>query len=271
MKRMTLIAAIAAVGTFALVACSSNTGGTASAATSAHLRATSAPTSAASSEQSSAAADTGSSSADAGTATTDAGDTGSSGDDATTTTIGNGSLDAQSAAWFDAFCTGLAPLSDAGQAMAGADATDPAAQLSTSVAAFNAIADAFTNTANTLKGLPAPTFAHGDEIASKIVTGLSQAGPQIKAAAQTLSQVKATDEAGVQAAVGAAAGTLSSAASSLDPGNYALDAGTQADIEKIPSCAKVGFGGGSDSGGRQRHVVIRPVGGAGSSRLGNLR
>jgi hypothetical protein len=245
MKRMTLIAAIAAVGTFALVACSSNTGGTASAATSA---ATSAPTSAASSAQSSAAADTGSSSADAGTATTDAGDTGSSGDDATTTTIGNGSLDAQSAAWFDAFCTGLAPLSDAGQAMAGADATDPAAQLSTSVAAFNAIADAFTNTANTLKGLPAPTFAHGDEIASKIVTGLSQAGPQIKAAAQTLSQVKATDEAGVQAAVGAAAGTLSSAASSLDPGNYALDAGTQADIEKIPSCAKVGFGG-SDSGG----------------------
>jgi hypothetical protein len=247
MMRMKLIAAIAAVGTFALVACSSNTGGTASAATSAATSAVSSAASSAPAPGSSSAADGASSSADTGAATTAAGDTGSSAD-ATTTTIGNGSLDAQSAAWFDAFCTGLTPLSDAGNVLSGADATDPAAQLTASVAAFNAIGDAFTNTANALKSLPAPTFAHGDEIASKIVTGLAQAGPQVKAAAQTLSQVKATDEAGVQAAIATAAGTMSSAAASLDPGNYELDAGTQADIEKIPSCAKVGFGG-SDSGG----------------------
>jgi hypothetical protein len=247
MIRTKLIAVLAAAGAFALVGCSSNTGGSANPATTAATSAASAASSAtmaATSAASSAPAASETSSAPA-----QSGTTASTDENAPTTTIGNGGLDAQSAAWFDAFCTGMSPLSDASSAMAGAGGSDPKSQLTASVAAFNSIADAFTNTANKLKDLPPPTFEHGAEIASKIVTGLATTGPQIKAAAQTLSQVQATDEAGVQTAIEAAAGTLESAASSLDPGNYALDEGTQNDIKKIPSCAKIGFGanGGATS------------------------
>ena len=166
------------------------------------------------------------------------GSTGSSGGN--TITLGDGSLDARTSAWFETLCTGLTPVKNA-TGLTGGGSSDPKTQLDTSVAAFDSIGDALIATASSLGALPAPTSAHGDEIASTVVTVLSTAGPEVKAAAKTLSETAPTDGATVTAAIQQAVTRMTNSVSGLDAATYKLDPGTEAAIHRIPSCAAIGF------------------------------
>jgi hypothetical protein len=144
-----------------------------------------------------------------------------------------GSVDAQTANWFGAFCTGMSPLITAMQG--GAVPTGGTDMQSTMVKEFDTLGDAMTNTANILKPLPPPTFSNGGQFASDVVASLSQAGPQMKAAAADIKAVAAGDTAGLQAAIEKASTAMSSSMSGLD--KYDLDTNTQDAMAKIPACA----------------------------------
>jgi hypothetical protein len=152
-------------------------------------------------------------------------------------------LDARTITWFETLCTGLAPVKDAGTSITGGASSDPKAQLDASVGAFNSIGDALSATASSLKGLPAPTFDQGDQIASTMVTVLTRAGPEVKESAQKLSATPPTDEATVTAAIQQAATEMTNSVSGLNAATYQLDKHTLAAIKAIPSCAAMGFGG----------------------------
>ncbi len=153
------------------------------------------------------------------------------------------SLDSRTITWFATLCTGLAPVKAVGSSLTGGDSSNPKAQLDTSVAAFDSIGDALSATASSLKGLPAPTFDQGDQIASTMVRVLTTAGPLVKEAAQKLSATPPTDEATVTAAIQQAVTEMTNSVSGLNAAAYQLDKHTLAAIKAIPSCAAMGFGG----------------------------
>jgi hypothetical protein len=151
-------------------------------------------------------------------------------------------LDDQTSSWFDALCTGLAPVTSAGTAISGGDSSDPKTQLDTAVGGFNAIGDALGATADRLASLPPPTIEGGATSATGVVNTLKAAGPEVKQAANALAASPATDAASVKSAIATAASAMTNSVAGLNPGAYQLDKPTQAAIRKIPSCAAVGFG-----------------------------
>lgn len=78
-------------------------------------------------------------------------------------------VDAQTAAWFDTFCTGVAVFGELGKTTP----TNPqelGEQLTT-------VGTTFTDTATKLSVLPPPTFEGGDELAQQLVTNMQTGGP----------------------------------------------------------------------------------------------
>jgi hypothetical protein len=244
-RRSTLIATLAAAGVFTLVACSSNgaAGNASPASTPGTSSAASSAAAGGSATGGSAAASTPAGSATASSA--NGGDTSSSAaqssqqepsttasTDQSTITVG-GNVDAQTANWFGAFCTGMSPLITAMQG--GAIPTGGTDMQSTMVKEFTTLGDAMTNTANILKPLPPPTFTNGGQFASDVVASLSQAGPQMKSAAADIKAVDPSNPTALQAAIEKAGTALSTSMSGLD--KYDLDTNTQDAMKKIPACA----------------------------------
>lgn len=242
MVRMKLIAVIAAVGAFALVGCSKNTGGTAAPATTPGTTSAAATSAAATSAAATSSA-AGATSSAAGGGSSEEGSSATETSEQSTITVG-GNVDAQTGTWFSAFCTGMSPLLDA--VSGGAVPTGGADMQSTMVKEFGTLGDAMTNTANALKPLPPPTFANGQQFATDVVTSLSQAGPEMKTAASDIQAVDPTDASALEAAIEKAGDTLQNSLSALD--KYDLDENTQNAMKNIPACAAFAAEAGGDSG-----------------------
>lgn len=251
MKRISLTAAL---GAALLLAGCSSTSGTATANTSSTVSSTAPSTS---SSPDSPAVSAGSSvSAPAGSAASSApessgGAVASSGvadsssrSPATTVGDSNTSLDAQSAAWLSTFCGGFAPVIALGQdasASISAQGTAPAKVQSAIVTLYQALGQAFTETASKLKDLPPPTFDGGPAFATKVVTGLESAGPVFTANATKFKAIDISkDPSAFTGAVSGLAASMTTAMAPLgDLGSLKLTPQTRAAFEALPACAKL--------------------------------
>ena len=233
-----LLAATGAAATLLLAACSS-TGGTPAAGTTP-------PTTVASTTQASTGMASPTETSSMSTAATDSTDsTDSTESSDVTTTIGaNGSLDAQTTAWFTTFCTGMGPvldLSDKSTEWSSQIASDPATGLKAAGDYFVVIGKSFTDTAAALKSTPPPTFDGGADVAGKIVARMEKAGPVFTQAGQKLAALNPTDQAGAAAAMQDLQQSMTDAMSAFGTvtENVELDPATQAAVEAIPACSKL--------------------------------
>ncbi len=247
MKRTSSLVA-ALTGAALLIASCSSTSGTATPGSSTSSSAAAAPSSvssAASSASSSVASSEESTSAPApsessGPVSSQSADSSVS-ESVPDTTVGNesGGLDAQSAAWFTAFCGGLAPVLTASgslQTLGSSAGSDPTAAIKKLVALFAALGTSMTKTAATLKTLPPPTFEGGDAFATKVVTAFGSAGPAITDEAKKI----AADPSTLTSSMGGLTDSMTKAVAPLEElGSLKLTPATQNAIENLPACAKV--------------------------------
>ncbi|SDO90121.1 hypothetical protein SAMN04515671_2300 [Nakamurella panacisegetis] len=253
MKRTSWLAAILGAGLL-LAGCSS-TGGTATAntssASSAAASSAAAPSSGAapsssaeapsSAPASSAAASSGAPAS--GSAETSGSSSASEATTAPTTTVGDNSssLDAQTSAWFSAFCTGFTPVVDltSDPSSLASSATDLAKAQKALVDFYSKLGSAFTDTADKLKGLPAPTFNGGPEFASKVVIALTKAGPAFTTEAKKLAAIDVSkDPSALSSALTGLSGSMTTALQPLqDLSSLKLTPQTLAGFEAIPACA----------------------------------
>lgn len=169
--------------------------------------------------------------------------------DAASVTVGDGTLDAQSSAWFNTACTGMQPLGGMvaavmGVAMGAAGATgtdsatpDVAAMQGQLVSALDSAGTALNDTADKLADTPPPTFAKGDQMAKDFITFLKATGPKLTAVADKVKAAAVTDAA----SLGAALSQIQSLSTSdLDGANplsgYDLDPATEKAVQELPAC-----------------------------------
>ena len=231
MKRTLVAVAAAAVAALVVTACGS-LGGTAQSPSS-----SSSSQSSSSSESSLAgqAANTESSSPQASTEPT-------AGGSSSTVTI-SGDLDAQSAAWFGAVCTGLSPvveqafglMSSAMSSLGGSG--DPAKIQQQLVAAISTMASSMDSAAKTIGAVPPPTLANGKQMAQDIVAALGKSAPQLKQVADQLQAEKVTTMEQLQQAMSSLNSSLTSGMDGLSFDKYDLDPKIQDAMKKLPACA----------------------------------
>ena len=176
MKRASIVAGIV-VAAVVLAACSSSSD-TAGSTTSAVTSSPSSSPAASSSDASSTAAASSlsaSTSAPSSSAITIGGDT--------------TELDAQTATWFDTFCTGMGPL---GELQSGASTITSVQQLSEQM---TSIGTALTDTGAKLAALPPPTFEGGDQVAQQLEANMQQGGPVFTDYGQKALQLDPNDQA----------------------------------------------------------------------------
>ncbi len=239
MTRHTLLAAVVAAAALTLGACGS-TAGTATGDSSAV------------SSVESAAADSSTADAAAGateesTAEDASVDTTAESAASSTTVTVDGTIDAQSAAWFGAVCDGVSPMLEAvfgamGTMMSGAtgsgDAAATAKQLqATLVETFNKASDSMTEAADKLSSLPPPSIDHGEEIAAEAAAGMAKAGPAMKQIADALSKATVTSMDDLSAAMQQANDAMDTDLNGLSLNNFELSDQMQAEVAKIPACA----------------------------------
>ena len=222
MKRLTP-AALLVTGALLLSACSSNsdTSGSSSAA---------APTSAATSN---AAASSETSGSGEGSAPDTAATAGAS------SAVAAASTDAQTTAWFDALCTGIAPIKSVESAGLGTQNPDPAAGQQALIGAITTLSSAFTSTSATLATTPPPTFDGGAQFASTVTTGLGTTGTDLAKSAETFAAVDPSDAATLAAAKTTLQADLIKAVGPLQSIS-GLDPAIQAATTEIPSCKSLG-------------------------------
>ena len=161
-----------------------------------------------------------------------------------TTTVGNNSagLDAQSAAWLSAFCTGFTPIvgqtKTTATSLASSDPTKIKAGLVKLYGSFGSI---FNDTAAKLKPLDPPSFSGGSAFATKLITALEKSAPIFLADAKRVSAIDAkTNSAAIVKEASALPKALQEAAAPLDELDaLKLTPQTEAAFEKLPACAKL--------------------------------
>lgn len=159
------------------------------------------------------------------------------------------SLDEESKAWFGAFCTGLTgaftgmmgAMSGAmGGAMGTMAAADPKATQAAMATAFQQVAAAFTATATSLEGLPAPTVDNGDQLAGDLTGALNALGEGFADATDTFAAADVTDEASLSAAMDAFQAETDRYGSELEAQFGDLDSTLTPEItaavEALPEC-----------------------------------
>jgi hypothetical protein len=176
MKRASIVAGIVAAAVL-LAACSSSSD-TASSTTAAATSAVSSSPISSTAASSSAASSTAAASSLSATSTS-------------AITIGGDTteLDAQTATWFDTFCTGMGPL---GELQSGASSISSVQQLSEQM---TSIGTALTDTGAKLAVLPPPTFEGGDQVAQQLQANMQQGGPVFTEYGQKALQLDPNDQA----------------------------------------------------------------------------
>ena len=200
----------------------------------------SAPGGSTSAPASGAPASSGSSSESAGTSAP-ASDLPSSSAADSSSASGSAALDAQSTKWFDTLCTGFLPLEDLSKL---GDTVSSAKDIKTAqkeiVALFTKAGSSFTNTAKSLKSLPAPTVQGGAEVASKVEPVLTELGSELTTGAKKVAAVDVTKyPAQLQTVLTDTATQISSVSSSVSLDNVTTSPGAEKAIAAIPSCKKL--------------------------------
>lgn len=217
MKRASIVAGIVAA-TVLLAACSSSSdtaGSTTAAATSAASSSPiSSPTASSSAASSTAAASSlsASTSAPSSSAITIGGDT--------------TELDAQTATWFDTFCTGMGPL---GELQSGASTITSVQQLSEQM---TSIGTALTDTGAKLAALPPPTFEGGDQVAQQLQANMQQGGPVFTDYGQKALQLDPND----QAAGNQFLADFQAATADLGIANFEPTPAVRQAVRAVPAC-----------------------------------
>ena len=213
MKRASIVAGIVAVAVL-LAACSSSSD-TAGSTTSAVTSSPSSSPAASSSDASSTAAASSlsaSTSAPSSSAITIGGDT--------------TELDAQTATWFDTFCTGMGPL---GELQSGASSISSVQQLSEQM---TSIGTALTDTGAKLAALPPPTFEGGDQVAQQLQANMQQGGPVFTEYGQKALQLDPND----QAAGNQFLADFQTATAGLGIANFEPTPAVRQAVRAVPAC-----------------------------------
>lgn len=158
-------------------------------------------------------------------------------DETTSSSAAAAQFDDATIAWMTTFCTGFSTLSDNGEKVDDADATeDPAGY----AAALTATGDGMTSLAGQLAPLPAPTFTNGDKVAGVLITVFSEYGPKFTAAGAELSGQIGGDAATVKAAAEkaeAAYDAFDDDAGDAFEGLGSLNESERAAVQQIEACA----------------------------------
>jgi hypothetical protein len=213
MRRRALLSSVSgiAVASLILVGCSS--GGTATPAS------TAASTSAATSSASSSA-----------TSSESSEETTSSASSAATGTV---EVDAQTAAWFETFCGGLAPFGELVNGDVDVTSPEQAGQILTS------LGQQLAQTSSDLTELPPPTFEGGEQLASEVQSALQQAGEVFVEFGERAATIDITD-----AQAGAQFGQdLQAALSGLEISQFNPSAEAREVAQAVPACQEAGLGG----------------------------
>ena len=154
---------------------------------------------------------------------------------------GSAALDAQSTKWFDTLCTGFLPLTDLSKL---GDTVSSAKDVKTAqkqiVALFTKAGSSFTDTAKSLKSLPAPTIPGGAEVASKVEPVLTKLGSDLTAGAKKAAAVDATkNPSQLQTVLTDTASQISSMSSSVSLDDVTTSPEAEKAIAAIPSCKKL--------------------------------
>ncbi len=144
-------------------------------------------------------------------------------------------LDAQTTAWFDALCTGIAPIKAVESAGLDTPGQDPASQWRAELNGLNTLSRAFSATSVTLATTQPPTFDNGIRFAELVTTGLGTAGGDLAKSAGTFAAVDPTDATALARAKTTLQTDLVSALSPLQSIS-GLDPAIQAATREIPSC-----------------------------------
>jgi len=158
---------------------------------------------------------------------------------APSSTAAAAAIDAQTTAWFDALCTGIAPIKAVENAGLDTPNPDPAAGQQALVGAIKTLSSAFTSTAATLATTPPPTFAGGAQFASTGTTGLGSTGTDLETSAETFAAVDPSDASKLAAAKTTLKADLIKAIGPLQSIS-GLDPAIQAATTQIPSCKSLG-------------------------------
>lgn len=145
-----------------------------------------------------------------------------------TTTVGGGatSLDAQSTAWFETLCTGVAPLADLPAKMSSVSSGQ---ELGT---AMTTVGTAFTDTAGKLADQPPPTFEGGQDLAANTQTAMQSFGQTFQDFAARASQLQDGDSAGQQKFLS----DFQAAMSQSPIAKMELTPDVQESVKQIPAC-----------------------------------
>lgn len=149
------------------------------------------------------------------------------------------SIDAQTTAWFDALCTGIAPIKSVENAGLDTPNPDPAAGQQQLIGAIKTLSSAFTSTSATLATTPPPTFDGGAQFASTVTTGLGTTGTDLAKSAETFAAVDPSDASKLAAAKTTLKADLIKAVGPLQSIS-GLDPAIQAATTQIPSCKSLG-------------------------------
>lgn len=148
-------------------------------------------------------------------------------------------LDAQSAAWFDALCTEIAPITAVQNVGDDAAGQSAAARWQAKLDALHTLSQAFSATSARLAASPPPTFNGGADFAEKLTTGLSTAASSLSDAADKLDAVDPNDASALAAAQPVFKINVLQAVAALQTVSQ-LDPAVVAAVRGIPSCQTLG-------------------------------
>lgn len=180
-----------------------------------------------------------------------AGDSGSEDDAAGSTVTLSGDLDAQTAAWFTTFCTGLSEPMTAmigammGAAFAGLSTGDDDTgttqatpeQLRTAiVTSMNQFVSALEGTAGELSDMPPPTIKGGEALAKSVVDSGQLVGAAYQQMIDELSNADVSSMDAFSAAMQKIMADAEDTVDELPVASFDFDPEIKKDIAKLPAC-----------------------------------
>ncbi|MBM9467411.1 hypothetical protein [Nakamurella leprariae] len=227
MKRTTtMLAGLLTAGTLVLAGCGSDDPAPASS--------NSAPSSSSSSSEASSSAPSTSSSGSASSSSSSAAQT--AGGDTT-------ELDAQSAAWFETACDGLAPIAEIPDQVttitSGASDTPEARQqaLAQLGQILTQTGDGLVNTGDTLADTPPPTFENGEALAQSGVDAMRTIGTEFQRFGAEIPQIDVNDPAAAQQKFTEFGQTMEQAGSTIT--DFDVPATLRSAIGELPACEPI--------------------------------
>ncbi len=208
MSRSTLLIGTALAAAL-LAGCSGTSNdGNASAASTSSTSSTAAPSSSTSTTSTSTTSSTTTTTSDEDTTAEETTSDEETTEDEATGSVQAASLDDDSKVWFGTFCTGLTGaftgmMGAMGGMMNTTAPSDPAATQATLVAAYQQIGTSFTETADSLEGLPAPGVENGEQLAQDLPAAMRKLGEGVTTAPDNFAAAQVTDEASLSAAMDA--------------------------------------------------------------------